>query len=281
MPVVLIVMLLLAGPLAAETTDNPFMDVPAAELRARIAAVEPVHKESWYEVEIIVFERVAPASDEFWRLDQQPEIDNSNSIVPGRDVKLPENADEIDHAAVAIGAWQWLDYEQLKLSDTVEKMVSSGDYRILLHQGWHQPTRERNRAFSLYLSGGDAIVPKAPVPGDDSTLRAAPILDPSIQFEDSSGQLSSSRPLSEPEFQSALKLYLSRYLHVEPDAWLAQDSALGQRYWVNIKQKRRMRSNELHYLDHPQFGILLRLTPWLTEQQRAIEQMEAALKSQR
>lgn len=281
MPIVLIVMLLLAGPLAAETRDNPFMDVPATELRKRIAAVEPVHKENWYEVEVIVFERRTPASDEFWRLDQQPQLQRSNSILPGREVTLPEQADDIDRAAVALGAWQWLEYEQLKLSATVEKMVNSGDYRILLHQGWHQPTRERNRAFSLFLSGGDAIVPKSVALSDDGALRAPPLLDPVIQFEDSTGELTSSRPLSEPEFQSTLKIYLSRYLHVEPDAWLAQDSALGQRYWVNINQKRRMRSNELHYLDHPQFGILLRLTPWQTNEQKAVEQMEAALKSQR
>ena len=280
MPIVLFVMLLLAAPLAAETPDNPFMDVPAAELRQRIAALEPVHKENWYEVEVIVFERRSPVSDEFWRLDQQPQLAVSNSIIPGREVTLPEQADDIDRAAVALGAWQWLEYEQLKLSATVEKMVRSGDYRILLHQGWHQPTRERNRAFSLYLSGGDAIVPKALAPDADGLLRAPPLLDPVFQFTDSSGQVNSTRPLSEPEFQSTLKIYLSRYLHVEPDAWLAQDSALGQRYWVNIDQKRRMRSNELHYLDHPQFGILLRLTPWQTEEQQAVEQMEAALKSQ-
>lgn len=31
---------------------------------------------------------------------------------------------------------------------------------------------------------------------------------------------------------------------------------------VSLRQKRRMRSNETHYLDHPLFGVMVRITPW-------------------
>jgi hypothetical protein len=30
---------------------------------------------------------------------------------------------------------------------------------------------------------------------------------------------------------------------------------------VNIKQRRRMRSNELHYIDHPLLGLLIKISP--------------------
>ena len=63
------------------------------------------------------------------------------------------------------------------------------------------------------------------------------------------------------------------------DAGLARESDAGQRYWVQIDQKRRMRGEELHYLDHPLFGLLLRMTPWKTEQQKELEKLEKALKA--
>jgi len=40
-----------------------------------------------------------------------------------------------------------------------------------------------------------------------------------------------------------------------------------------------MRSEELHYLDHPLFGMLLRITPYQTEQQVQLELMKQALKA--
>jgi hypothetical protein len=35
--------------------------------------------------------------------------------------------------------------------------------------------------------------------------------------------------------------------------------------WVHVQQSRRMRSGELHYLDHPRLGVLLRIEPWEPE----------------
>ena len=35
--------------------------------------------------------------------------------------------------------------------------------------------------------------------------------------------------------------------------------------WVHVRQNRRMRSGELHYLDHPRLGVLLRIEPWEPE----------------
>ena len=76
-----------------------------------------------------------------------------------------------------------------------------------------------------------------------------------------------------------IRLHRSRYLHVEPDLWFMSNAADGQPYWVRINQNRRMRSEELHYLDHPLFGLLVRLTPWKTDQQKDAELLQQALKA--
>lgn len=48
----------------------------------------------------------------------------------------------------------------------------------------------------------------------------------------------------------------SRYLHFKPNLLLTRNGAQYQ-----LKQSRRMRSQELHYLDHPLFGILVYAKP--------------------
>ena len=40
-----------------------------------------------------------------------------------------------------------------------------------------------------------------------------------------------------------------------------------------------MRSEELHYLDHPLFGLLVRLMPYETDEQKQLALMEKALKA--
>jgi peptidoglycan-binding protein CsiV len=48
------------------------------------------------------------------------------------------------------------------------------------------------------------------------------------------------------------------------------------RHAVLLQQKRRMRSNEVHYIDHPLLGIVIKITPVSTEELRTYAQAEAA-----
>ena len=283
----LMVLTLCCGTLSAEE-GNPYLSLSAPEIRSRIAGIDPLFREqSWYQVEVIAFARQQPAANEYWRLDQQPQLDRASTIRPDhQDVTLPEQADDIDRQAVNHGAWRWLQAEQLNLNDMIARMERDGDYRILLHTGWRQPMRERGRAFPVLITGGDALPPArpAPVPDqeslDEPATKPVPALNPTLEYDtETDEETIRQAPFSEPEFQGTLRLHLARYLHVEPEVWLARESDEGQRYWVKIDQKRRMRGEELHYLDHPLFGLLLRLTPWQTPEQEDLEKLEKALKS--
>ncbi|MGB5614584.1 MAG: CsiV family protein, partial [Sedimenticolaceae bacterium] len=55
-----------------------------------------------------------------------------------------------------------------------------------------------------------------------------------------------------------IRVTRGRYLHLDTDLVLI-DSNTGQPY--RIKLHRRMRSDELHYVDHPRLGILIRARP--------------------
>jgi hypothetical protein len=57
--------------------------------------------------------------------------------------------------------------------------------------------------------------------------------------------------------QGQIALSRGRYLHLTLD--LVYDSQGEQRYV--LRQTRRMRSNERHYIDSPKFGVIAVITP--------------------
>jgi hypothetical protein len=75
------------------------------------------------------------------------------------------------------------------------------------------------------------------------------------------------------ELQGYLAVTLGRYLHTAATLWLDPNESLispsfvsGEaapsdlpRPYAELKQSRRMRSGELHYFDHPLFGVLVRI----------------------
>ena len=58
------------------------------------------------------------------------------------------------------------------------------------------------------------------------------------------------------QIQGTVKVSLSRFLHLDLDLVLHEAD---QRF--RFTSSRRMRSNELHYLDHPMFGAIVIITP--------------------
>lgn len=58
------------------------------------------------------------------------------------------------------------------------------------------------------------------------------------------------------ELHGVVQVSRARFLHAKVDL-VYQDA--GQRY--RFTSRRRMRANELHYLDHPLFGVLMIVTP--------------------
>ena len=60
-----------------------------------------------------------------------------------------------------------------------------------------------------------------------------------------------------------IALSRGRYLHLTLDLGLSTGDRSGQRYV--LRQTRRMRSNERHYIDHPKFGVIALITPTRAE----------------
>jgi hypothetical protein len=175
-----------------------------------------------YDVELLIFRNLgARETPEQWSLE---------SAAAGQRLAIPEDESPFGGAApeapVATGAtasFPPLPAAKMKLTAVEEALRRNRSYQPLAHIGWTQPGYPRDAAKFLSVS---ALVPGA------SGLQ---------------GQIALSR---------------GRYLHLTLDLVLDAEAAPGeaqQRYV--LRQTRRMRSNERHYIDSPKFGVIALVTP--------------------
>ena len=147
------------------------------------------------------------------------------------------SADEPE--AVAEGpppAFRMLRADELELRDALQRLQRGGEYTPLAHGGWVQPAYPPERAIPVDISLVGTVNPVGTV-----------------------------------------QLHLSRFLHVTadlvyrappasppPQATEATDGTLSElklplRY--ALRTQRRVRSGEVHYLDHPAIGLLVVVRP--------------------
>ena len=199
--------------------------------------------ERLYDIEVIIFtQQHGDLVAERWPMAREPAV-------------FPRYADLADGGTPSAQRFVRGD-GRLQLGQAVRQLESSGRYDVLLHTGWRQPGLDRDRAAALTIPiGSPAPAPSLlPATGDRPLEAIAPEVRP-------------------PEGLSGyLRVFVERFIHLEANLRLV-DPALGvqrrhdhlplfgedQAPVIVMEQRRRMRSGELHYLDHPHIGILVRV----------------------
>jgi hypothetical protein len=228
----------------------------AAQLAIAQAPPPAVELPPQYEVEVLVFayRDFDPNEERFAQnlngldgetLREVPVFDDSNFGLLSGDSTLPQTpppldgqAQPIDPLAEALRV-RPLRPEELELGSTFNRLKAISAYEAVLHGGWIQPGLAETEAqpFDLALLG--AMNPRGTV-----------------------------------------KVHLSRFLHITLDLTLERPNAasnaptptgdglsevtFGPRY--HLSTTRSVRSGELHYFDHPAFGVLVRVTPVPTQE---------------
>jgi hypothetical protein len=223
----------LVATLIATACGVPALAQPAA------APAPPVPQ---YQVEIIVFaHREFDAGEE--RFPQELAPLRADSLLEVPLYVEPSPALTTDQAIAAPPepapapvddplAFRLLAPEQLQLNNEYRRLTNVAAYRTVLHAGWVQPGLPEDQAkpFDLTLLG---------------------VANP----------------------RGSVRVYLSRFLHVsldisyedaaaapaEPPGNELREVALPPRY--RLTTERQTRSGELHYFDHPAFGVLVKVTP--------------------
>lgn len=170
------------------------------------------------------------------------------------------------------GSYRALPPEDFELVNEASILRRNPKFNLVLHEGWQQVVPPRAAPQQIYFTGNDST---SPLQGLVSVT-----LGRYLHF---AGQLWLEASLKEYEEEQllkggdAIKTTLQPDLErmsvqVEPFAEALNEDALSdlaepdlmtapKTAYFELNESRRMRSKELHYLDHPAMGIIVKITP--------------------
>ncbi|MCW8830445.1 MAG: peptidoglycan binding protein CsiV [Gammaproteobacteria bacterium] len=229
-------------------TFSTLLLLPAMRIHAEI---------NQYNVEIVIFEDSSSRyiNSEQWPVigQPEPELYSDAFTVELEPLSLeaePEKTEDSEINSVIDIA----NNTSYILNDHVKKLNRSTRYNVLLHQSWQQTGLDSTNAVSM------------PV---DTSEKSTAIKDITVFSNNSTVKTNDQN--SKSSIQGSIKLILGRYLHIHADlnykrinkSYRPNSPILDNRRFheYKIKAERRMRSNELHYIDHPLLGILVIVTP--------------------
>ncbi len=264
-----------------------------------ISTVTPVlaANERWFEVELYIFERQGNSFEEMVEnpanISQRQPIDmilplfSSSSTTEQTICSEQELLDNPDCGSqksttnypsqipVSIGASQpqqaqigqssvLLASSQAQLTDMINKLKRESGHRSLLHMTWQQSMKPRRQAVPVRLVAGKEFSKQfsedgLPLNFQQETHSQYPI---SFAYD---------APLT-PIWQldGAINIYIDHYLYVETALTLRNEgkkssevdgnlSTMPYLFKVWMAQNKRVISDEIHYFDHPNMGMLLQI----------------------
>lgn len=300
-------------------------------LASSASASEPI-----YQVEMIVFERTAPGSDEVWPKNLSLEYPKPwqrlfNPLEEAQQQKAAAQADALrlsddflrtlaqESAELQSGAdatqsstdsaprtqtsdatsatqppslpefFAFLPKERRGLQQSRDAIDRNHQLRVVFHEAWRQPLTAIEKSPALLLRGGNRY-------GDHYELQGYLYLGISrflhlhtnlwfTHFAPNHGQLPEHWPILpvEPMGLASRSDMSGSDTSMRASDSSASSSDLPSQTWatdemdsaftdlkespyvinqiVTLQQKRRLRSGELHYIDHPKLGMLIKITP--------------------
>lgn len=220
----------------------------------------------WYQIELLFFRNLSAASqfEEQWPTSIKLTLPALSYEIPdssGADSGQVQHLQVYEAAAMEVGDWggpprttaavgsnasgpsPTLEYVGVApgsgdLANARARLNQRRDFRVLGYQVWRQRLKSDARPLVFHVEAGDVYGTQA-------------------------------------ELEGTISISLKHYLHVDADLWWADygDGAPpgqavpegttqgGSMRVAHLKEDRRMRSAQTHYLDHPLIGALIRITP--------------------
>ena len=252
--------------------------------------------DTWYQVELIVFSHPAGNDAEQW--DATPNLAYpSASRLLADEVSTPVVISQSEQATptapVQPAAFTILPSSQQALRNKAAAIQRSSRYQILFHEAWNQQITDQANARPIVLdrSGDGGAWPElqgtiklyvarylyletnlwlntrgeylpgswrmpAPPIGPSSLIFEAPEPELELELEQPQRETITADPAIDLESQrvpSTLITITKRAETLEP--------IYPFRHAVRLHQTRRMRSGEVHYIDHPMLGVIVKITP--------------------
>ncbi len=198
-----------------------------------------VNAQAAYQVEIIIFEHLFH--------DAEGEVSHFG-------LKIPDLSNTVQLSSDTSGgdaSYRLLPSSMYKLGGVYGELRSSREYRPILHLAWRQPQVTQSRSKYVHIRKADGIAQQDN--SDDALVK----------------------------LDGVIRIRSSQFLHADVDLFYfinelsesfinasagGQDSNQIQATFVELNETRRMKLNELHYFDHPVFGMLMRVSRLSSEQ---------------
>jgi hypothetical protein len=246
----------------------------------------------WYQVEIILFAREQnnlPATEQ-WRVEFNPLYpENTVVLIPynkltktrglpvelpganatnGKGIAIPIDIDKDPYIILPSDKWQ-LSKEALQLS-------RASGYKVLEHLAWRQPVSARENSQPILIQTGNQYGLNFEVEGLITiSLNRYLHVDTDLLFSKFSKELfndhidwsllneaphtGSGKTASKPgiSFQNTESNKADNGLPFQE-----AEQQYRREFATSLKHIRRVRNDELHYIDHPLFGLIVKLTPY-------------------
>lgn len=255
--------------------------------------------EHWYQIELVIFENTDSGldSNEVWPQDPGlPMADNAIEFIiqpppakPATSATAQAIAQDqtLTHLGLAATSpagnlvddrptpFALLETAQLSLIETVSKMQATHHYKPLIHIAWRQPVQARDTAKPIHINTKELVTRQR--------LAASPVIAGDVTTDNLSiddqvainGADDIATEVIDNLAQGFITVVRERYLHLYVDllyqqatteqplfSFFGMGTAVNEINQYRMQQKRRLRSGELHYFDHPKFGVLAKISPF-------------------
>lgn len=236
----------------------------------------------FYDVEMIVFAQQDSnqGASEYWpqrHAAGTPGADNENDSRAALDFLGNQQG-----LASRVHKINLLPREDKRLGGARSQLARSSKFRPLLHLAWRQPGLDKAHAPRLRIHNGKRLATDFDQQAPVSASTATSAVNTSANGQAISSPARPPSPIYDiEELDGSIQITRGRYLHIDTDLQFYRrlptsygvqlptstrldesDSDIKGRsstrlYRFDLKQTRRMRRDEIHYLDHPLFGMII------------------------
>ncbi len=186
----------------------------------------------WYQVEMVVFEHLATdTSGEMWNSDDVPDYRNTIELVTD---------------ASGSNAFKMLPSSRYKLGGVNKVLKLSSGYRPVYHVAWQQPELRKSRAKKVHIKNPDAKI------NGTVNLRGGHLLHLDLDIS-----------YFVDLYTESVTSFTEENISIageDVEETEADEEIIMSGTYAQMKETRRIKLNELHYFDHPLFGVIMRVT---------------------
>lgn len=183
-----------------------------------------------YQVEIIIFEHL---------------FHDAEGEVSQIGLRIPDLNNTVQLSDAGDGSFSLLPSSMYKLGGVYSELRASKEYRPILHLAWQQPQLSQSKARYVHVRKTDGA-PQQEGFGDAYVKLDGVVRIRSAQFLH-----------ADVDLFYFLDAVSESFINASAGSEEANQIAAT---FAELKETRRMKLNELHYFDHPVFGLLMRVS---------------------